>query len=298
MILLALVIGACAVVLFAAAGSNRDAAEPLAGAEPGAGVWADGSPAAGEGAADASSRSASYGGSFALKPTDSGHFAARVDDPAGGGRKVVQLTTDESLGDGHAVRMQLNGAQRLRDGQEVWILNEFYFGPDFPDLAADGWLSLSSVYGPPGSGSGPNTLSMRYENGANRFTWIEQPGGRSTLWAGQPATRGTWHVVVRHLRLDSDPDKGFMEIYYGIRGEPLQLQQLSGAASGQTRRYYASLQEGVNWNGSTPNSLNISNYHKDDMPGWEGQIPIYFANPRIFSGGASPESIARYSASH
>jgi len=296
-ILVVLLVAGCGVALLALAGCRLTplkAATPIAGAEPGAGVWSDESDD-GDERADASDESESYGGDFELTATEDGHYAARVPDPDGSPRKVVELTTDESLGDDQAVRMQLSGDRRLDHGEEVWILNEFYLPDDFPDLSSDGWLSLSSVYGPPADGAGPNTIGMRFLDGANRFTWIEEPGGDSTLWEGPTATPGTWHVVVRHMKLDSDADEGFMEIYYGERGEPLELQTLSGSAAGTTRHHYATLTEGVNWDGETPNSLNISNYHRDNMPGWEDQVSIYFANHRVFAAGTPLEGIERYS---
>ena len=273
-------------------------ARPIAGGEPGAQVWsAPGSEAADE-QADASDRSESYGGGYALTPSDAGHYAAQVRDPTGLDRRVIDLTTDESLGDGQAVRMQLAGAPILRRGWDVWILNEFYFPHDFPNLSRNGWLSLSSVYGPPGEGAGPNTLSMRRLHGTNQLTWVEEPGGKSVLWEGRVATRGVWHVVVRHMRLDTDPRKGFMEIFYGRHGAPLKLQRLSGSAAGKTRRHYATLRPGVNWDGSSPNGLNISNYHRDGMPGWAGQVSIFYANHRIFPVGTTPRQLERYVADH
>jgi hypothetical protein len=301
LLLVAVVAGS--MLLWTAAGrlsseQSGERAKPIAGGDPGARVWSSPGSEAADEQADASDRSESYGGGYALEQRDAGHYAARVRDPTGLDRRVVDLTTDESLGDGQAVRMQLQGSPILQRGREVWILNEFYFPRDFPNLSPRGWLSLSSVYGPPGEGAGPNTLSMRRLHRANHLTWVEEPGGESVLWEGRVATRGVWHVVVRHMKLDTDPKKGFMEIFYGRHGGPLRLQRLSGSASGKTRRYYATLRPGVNWDGSSPNGLNISNYHRDGMPGWDGQVSIFFANHRIFPGDTTPRQLERYVADH
>lgn len=246
------------------------------------------------------SAAGSQGADYSLTDPNT-HGAVVVHDPRGLRRRVIKLTTDEAKGDGDVVRMQLNGPKLLGEGSHVWILNEFLFPRGFPTLAADGWMTLSSVYGRPYGGPGPNSIGLRAEGGRNQLVWKDEAGDTyRDLWRA-PAGRGVWHVVARHMYLSEDPAKGYMEIWYARRGHPLKLQRLTGPAAGSTRRYYRTLEPGVNWetDRSSPyyhdlDSSNISNYHKDGMPGWSGLVSVYFADHRIFPGTLRPEQIDPY----
>ena len=224
--------------------------------------------------ADANSATSSFGGSFHLGQ-DVGDTAQVVSDPTGLPRSVTKLTTDPaSATTSTALRMQLTGQNTLANGDEVWLLNEFYVPADFPVIPPDpdGWLTLTSVYGNPGQGSGPNGIELHNVSGQNRLGWQLNHSPWTWLWNGPALTPGRWHVLVRHMKMSPDPAVGYMELYYAERGQPLQPQTLAGGA---TRRYYATLESGVNWDGSTPNSTRISLYHKLPMAGWTGRHSLY-----------------------
>ena len=226
------------------------------------------------------------------------HGAVVVSDPAGSARKVIKLTTDEAKGDGSVVRMQLNGPKLLGEDADVWIVAEYYFPAGFPTVSTSGWLTVSSVYGSPHGGAGPNSIGVRNLNGENFLQWKDEATNTyQDLWR-QPATRGEWHVVARRMHMSPDPAKGFMELWYAKRGQPLRLQTLLGPAAGQTRRFYRTLEPGVNWNTTTgssayheANSANLSNYHKDGMTGWSGLASVYVAGHRLYPGSASVQQI-------
>jgi hypothetical protein len=240
------------------------------------------------------------GASYSLTDPNT-HGAAVVSDPAGSTRRVIKLTTDEAKGDGSAVRMQLNGPKLLGEGGDVWIVAEYYFPASFPTLPAGGWLTVSSVYGSPHGGAGPNSVQVRNLDGQNYLHWKDEATNTyQDLWR-QPATRGEWHVLARRMHMSPDPAKGFMELWYAKRGQPLRLQTLQGPAAGQTRRYYRTLEPGVNWNtnsGSSTyheaNSANLSNYHKDGMAGWSGLTSVYVAGHRLYPGSAAVGQIDPY----
>jgi Polysaccharide lyase/Fibronectin type III domain len=242
----------------------------------------------------------SQGASYSLTDPNT-HGAVVVSDPAGSLRQLIKLTTDEAKGDGSAVRMQLTGPKLLGEGSDVWIVAEYYFPANFPTLPSDGWLTLSSVYGAPHGGAGPNSIQVRNLNGQNYLHWKDEAGNTyQDLWR-QPATRGEWHVLARHMYMSSDAAKGFMELWYARRGQPLQRQTLQGPAAGQTRRYYRTLEPGVNWDTdpSSPtyhqaNSANLSNYHKDNMVGWSGLSSVYVAAHKLYPGTAGVQQVDPY----
>jgi hypothetical protein len=240
------------------------------------------------------------GAGYSLTDPDA-HGAVVVPDPADARRKVIKLTTDEAEGDGDVVRMQLNGRKLLGEGAGVWIVAEYYLPATFPTLPPRGWLTLGSVYGSPHGGAGPNSIQLRSLGGRNYLHWKDEATDtRADLWR-RPATRGRWHVVARRMRMSSDASKGFMEIWYAERGRPLRRQTLRGPAAGKKRRYYRTLEPGVNWDtdrGSDtyhePNSANISNYHKDGMPGWSGLNSVYVAGHKVYPGRARVRQVDPY----
>ena len=234
--------------------------------------------------------------------TDPGtHGAVVVPDPTGEPRRVIKLTTDEDQGDGSVVRMQLTGRKLLGEGAGVWIVAEYYLPPNFPALPPSGWLTLSSVYGAPHGGPGPNSIHLRGLGGQNYLNWKDEAGNTwEDLWR-RPVGRGRWYVLARRMRMSADPAKGFMELWFAERGRPLRRQTLAGPAAGKKRRYYRTLEPGVNWDtdrGSDtyhePNSANLSNYHKDGMPGWSGLNSVYVAGHKIYPGRAGVRHVDPY----
>jgi Fibronectin type III domain len=226
--------------------------------------------------------------SFPLTVQSSGHYASNVPDPTGLPRNVIQLATDESLGDGASVRVALYSPDNtLTAGHTYWIINELYLPCPFPKIASNGWYTWGSTVPRGLIGSGYISPSMLLRNGQNTLTWKgEGVSGVPVLWDSKAATCGMWHIMARHVYL-SQSNSGWMEIYYGTRGDPatgapaqpLTLQTLNPASgvtltNNDTRR--------TNFATMSPSSISpypgltvaIYNYHLDNMAGFSGQTKL------------------------
>ena len=221
---------------------------------------------------------------------------ATVADPAGLPRDVVRITTDGSAPAGGVVRTQLISPPLLGAGADVWVLTELYLPPGFPTVSSDGWATLTSVYGPPYGGPGPNSIGLRALRGRNRFTWVDEAGGQEILWQ-RPAVPGRWWVIARRLRMGADPATGSTEIWFAEHGRPLRRQSVAGAPAG--RRRQATLVPGVNWDTDrasdtfrAANTSRIGLYHRAGMPGWERRLSIY-ARHVILPGDITVDAVQR-----
>ena len=234
-----------------------------------------------------------------------------VDDPMGlsssvppyGVRKVIKLTTDERRSfAGQYVRTELRGPQIFRAGQTRWVIVELYIPPGTPVMprkSREFW-TVMSIFGSPYEGASPNSFQLARNRAGtgNDIVW-DLPNG-IPIWH-TPATPGVWHILARRIEFDSDPRKGYSEVWYSQRapdGSPRTplIRQVVGGEGGiplSHRRYYRTLDPAHNWDG-TPNHPDLKNYHTAGM--WPGRrfISLYFARYRVYDGATPVEEIDPY----
>jgi hypothetical protein len=256
-----------------------------------------------------SSASASSGGWFQEHSNSdpSVHGVTVVDDPLrlcagfrGGVRKVIKITADErrSYRDRY-VRVEIRGPTMFGLGNDRWVISEIYIPPELPTLPNQrAWWTILSIFGPPYGGASPNSFHLKRNVAGtdNDLAW-DLPNGEA-IWR-RPATRGVWHIIARRIRFHTDPRKGFSEVWYSRRGiggdptGPLRPQMLGGSAGVRKglRRYYSTLEPGVNWNGHSLNHPDLKNYHTAKL--WRSRTftSLYFARHRVYNGATPVRQI-------
>ncbi len=248
--------------------------------------------------ASCSSASANAGsGNYCTIGNPSSHGPSMVADPSGIARQVIKLTTDEAQRGEQGsppetvVRDQMASPYILQPNNTYWVVTEYYFPTNLPTVA--GWMTIGSIYGQNPTDSGLMTIGLNPVSGVNRMVWRDEdhtPNRGQNLWS-KPATRGVWHVLARKVSLSASTSTGFMEMYYAQRGQPLASQALQGTLSGQTRRYFATLNP---YNGTTAHTAWVNNYHMASMSGWSGLNSVYVASHKVYAGGATLQQIDPY----
>lgn len=244
-------------------GSVTSPQQPSSSAPEWVGTFADGMPASSV---------------FPLQSYVADH-AQVVADPLGSGRNVLRLAVDDSdrpYTGATNPRADFESPGMFKPGDEAWIRVVPLIPKAVPPVT--GWFQFAEVYGPPHGGSPPLGLSIIAVNGVNHFAAFR--GARYSydrIWLG-PEVDGAWHEIILHERFATD-STGFVEIYFDGAQQTL--------ANGQTRAAMVTLDPGVNWDGSTPNFLNVNQYRKAGM--FAGTVTIYHGSPAV---GSSRDSVA------
>ena len=145
--------------------------------------------------------------------------------------------------------------------------------------AVGAWLNLAEVYGPPFGGSPPISIGLSDigESGQNHFI-MDQDATNSyrRAWTGPPATDGQWHTITFHINFETD-QSGSVQIYFDG--------QLQTFANGSTTLNEATLDPGINWNGTSANFLDLQSYRAaGSLP---GTLTTYMGAPKIGTSLAS-----------
>lgn len=205
-----------------------------------------------------------------------------VDDPIlGGDRKVMQFTVlDDDIGPTAHPRAQVETPKMIRGGDEVWVGWSTLFPSDWPERLPPGgtsWITLSEFYGPPYAGAAPVKLGTR--SGTDALTWQRNSSyGWDIPWERGPIQKNRWYDQVLHVKLSSDPEVGFVELYLNT-GEGWEQQTVLGSPRLHMRTLDSS-------NGGGPN------YHKLALYRTRGMYPtltVFHAEHRV---GTSFDAVA------
>lgn len=227
--------------------------------------------------------------------------ATVVPDPGGLFRQVVKLNADEqNIGCYSSTncftRMEVRGPEIFGPGMDRWIIAEMWIPTDQPTMPAassgsDPWWSIvPNVYGAPygGSSYANMQISRNLAGTGNDIVLRRRTGAR--IWR-VPATEGVWHILAIHEYFSTDATQGFREIWYSQRdatGNPTGPLTRQTFSDGTQRLYYATLESGVNWDGSTRNFPELKNYHTARMFGTRRYTPLYFARHRVYDAATVP----------
>lgn len=205
-----------------------------------------------------------------------------VDDPVlGDARKVMRFTVqDGDIGPTENPRAQVETPKMLRGGDEFWVGWSTLFPPDWPNRLPSGgasWITLSELYGPPYAGAAPVKFGMR--SGTDALTWQRNSNyGWDIPWERGPVQTNRWYDQVLHVKLSSDPEVGFVELYVNTGGG-WQQQTLRGSARLHMRTMDSS-------NGGGPNYHKLALYRKRGM---YPVLTVFHAEHRV---GTSFDAVA------
>jgi hypothetical protein len=205
-----------------------------------------------------------------------------VPDPAGSGKTVIKMTTDES--DVYPVtptddpRSQLLSPEMIDPGEEMWWHTSFYLPGDFPTWVP-GWVNiLEGPYGKPFGGSPPFNISadedeIRFQRNSTYENDIPWQVKRQT---------GKWVDVLVHFRFASD---GWVELWIDgqqitffdqDRHNPLEI-------APTTKLDYRTMDSS---NNAGPNFLVTQNYREQGM---FGSLTVYHGSTKVGTTRASVE---------
>lgn len=202
-------------------------------------------------------------------PVRSGKYAARfsvADDDTHA--KCASVPTENP-------RAQIVGPLGLfKPGDEVYIGFSTFFPADFPTITA--WLQFQEEYGPPFNGSPTIELDVF---GDRLGMWSQQNGVETQIWLASNAIhKGTaWEDIVLHVKWSTDPNVGFVEIYY--EGA------LQTFTDGKTRDYFATFVPTIN---GLLDSVYMNQYRKAGAN--LGTVALYHDDIRV---GRTYASVAR-----
>ncbi len=133
-------------------------------------------------------------------------------------------------------------------GQDVYIGFGTFFPQGFPSICTP-WVNgcfmqVAELYGQPFLGASPvNMMAIQGKlvmgTSQSGIVWHERT----------PYQSNTWQDLVLHVNLSTDPTVGYVEIY--LDGQPQTFD------NGSTRYYEATLEPGVNWDGTDPDYFDI-----------------------------------------
>jgi hypothetical protein len=202
-----------------------------------------------------------------------GH-ATVVNDPLGSGQKVLELVvaeTDRPYAGDENPRADIFSRHLFIPGDDYYIGLQTKFDPSMP-LINTGWLQWFEFYGKPYAGSAPIPGGVWNEGGKNCVllqTAQYKPGSIQMLWVGPPID-AQWHNYIFHVKFATD-DTGFIELWYdGVQ---------QTFKTGGTKVNFPNM-TAINWDGHTPNFLNINNYRGagGSLP---GTVTIYHGSPVV-----------------
>ena len=136
-------------------------------------------------------------------PVDEGRYAARVEVRQG----------DEWLGSG-GNRAELRHFTGENEGDEKWYGWSTMFADDYP--ATDGYQIFTQWHATEGGTQPPVIFDVSDEEIQLRTVESDADGNPSdsvTHWS-VPLERGVWHRFAAHVKWSSDPDVGFIELWY------------------------------------------------------------------------------------
>lgn len=211
---------------------------------------------------------------FVYKSFVAGHVTIVADPINPTARKVMKFAiadTDRPYSGATNPRADFETAGYFTNGSDLYYSDTFLIPATFPKLTSAGWFQINEVYGPPHGGSPPVQISL--VPGLNGRASIalsrDKAHNYDRPWHG-PALDAGWHTVTVHVKCSTN-NAGFVEVYFdGV------LQRFS---NGSTWLYYTTLVSGVNWDGRTPNFLNINSYRK--AYAYPGVVTLYHAGARI-----------------
>lgn len=108
------------------------------------------------------------------------------------------------------------------------------------------WMQIMEIYGAPYGGSSP----VAFDVWGNKLELWTHYG---TIWtAPTNIVKGAWQDLVVHVNFSTNPSVGYVELWWN--GHPQVFN------NGSTRYYEATLQVGVNTNGTSPDRLYLDQY--------------------------------------
>lgn len=206
-----------------------------------------------------------------------------VDDPIlGDKRKVLKFEVfNGDTGPTENPRAQLETAYNFEEGDDRYFGLSFFFPRDFPtELPDRGWVTLGEqAYGPPFANAA--AVSLRAQNAVGsdeaELRWQRNDTYDHDIpWVGPKIAdlRGKWVDIVQRIRLDDDPDKGFVELWMNT-GDGWERQELHGKD-----RLYMSTYDSAADGG--PNNSRLSLYYTDEI---EGPLTFYHGAHKIATAG-------------
>jgi Polysaccharide lyase len=210
---------------------------------------------------------------------------AVVEDPVlGPERKVVKMTVrDWDTGPTDDPRGQLETSKFWDDGENYYVGFSVLFGRDWDwRMCESCWVTFHQIYGPPFDGQGPLNMNVKADNprGEPRITWERTARyGFDHPFEVRLSTM-RWYDFVWHVRLSSDPDEGFVEIWMN-RGEGWEKLRLNGR-----ERLHMATKIRANGSRREGNSSNIQLYRSR---GIADVATMYFADHAV---GTSFDAVA------
>jgi hypothetical protein len=208
-----------------------------------------------------------------------------VPDPMGGTQSVLKFAVangDMPYAGDLDPRADVETAPTFKPGDDDYFAVRVLVPTTMPAVNTDNaWFELAEVYGKPYGGSPPISLNLSDygENGVNHFMMNQDAtNGYARAWTGPAANDGQWHTIIYHVNFETN-DTGSVQIYFDG-----QLQTLT---NGTTTLHEATLDPGVNWDGTDGDFLDIQSYRS---PGsFPGTVTTYEAAPKIGTTLASVE---------
>jgi hypothetical protein len=133
---------------------------------------------------------------------------SEVTDPLGSGetdfRFTVKNTDVYPLTPTENPRAQALSPSFIDRDEEIWLKTKIMFPSNFPTV--NGWMALTSIYGPPFNGSSPWQIGTS----SNELRWQRNGTyGYDVPWS-MPLVRGRWITILLHERFASD---GWVEMW-------------------------------------------------------------------------------------
>ncbi len=204
-----------------------------------------------------------------------GHVSV-VPDPLGSGQNVLKFAvanSDRPYVGAENPRADIETPRYFKPGDDDYISVPLLVPADTPSVdPMTSFFELAEIYGPPYGGSPPVgvTISDWGTHGVNHFQMTQDGNhGHKLAWTG-PAVDGKWHTVTFHVKFETN-DTGSVQIYFDG--------QLQTLANGSTTLNEATLDPGVNWDGSDGNFLNVQSYRSAGS--FPGTMTTYAGTPRI-----------------
>jgi polysaccharide lyase-like protein len=221
-------------------------------------------------------------GDFWINHSASGAIT-ETSDPGGSGEKVIQMTVKDQdvypLTPTENPRAELLSPPIITPGREFWLSTKFLVPQNYPQVPADGWVSLVSVYGAPFAGASPWHLEIA----GNNLQWQRNETYGYDVPFQTPLEKGRWITVLMHERFSGE---GFIEMW--VNGAPIDFFSSSRYNPNHvapTERLAMATMDATN--DGNANSAKIMQYRKVGM--FESGT-IYFGPLRIGRTRASVES--------